>query len=92
MLPAVLLQGREVHLPLASAYSPARSVCRPNATAGYHGDAGECYVEGLGQWSPRSATAFVDAGVQAGHARNLDFNGASLEGVGAPVEERSLIR
>ena len=55
---------------------------RPNATAGYHGDAGECFVEGLGEWSPKSATAFVDAGVKAGHSRNLDFNGAALEGVG----------
>ncbi len=47
----------------------------------WHGDSGPLHVADLR--SPRRVSrCFVEAGVQAGHARNDDFNGARLEGVG----------
>lgn len=47
----------------------------------WHGTGGPLNVADL--QSPQCASrAFVEAGVQAGHARNDDFNGALLEGVG----------
>ncbi|NMM77283.1 GMC family oxidoreductase [Acidovorax sp. SRB_24] len=47
----------------------------------WHGTGGPLNVADLR--SPnRFAQAFVEAGVQAGHAHNRDFNGASQEGVG----------
>lgn len=47
----------------------------------YHGDDGPLYVGERPYTNPLSE-AFVNAGVQAGHARNDDFNGAEQEGVG----------
>ena len=47
----------------------------------FHGAGGPLNVADLR--SPHAASlAFVEAGVQAGHARNPDFNGASQDGVG----------
>lgn len=46
-----------------------------------HGDAGPLSVSDLRHHNPLSA-AFLDAAVQAGHARNDDFNGAAQLGVG----------
>ncbi|MNQ18590.1 Alcohol dehydrogenase [acceptor] [compost metagenome] len=46
----------------------------------YHGKDGEMYV---GQIEAHAAThAFIEAGQQAGHRYNADFNGAEQEGVG----------
>ncbi|WP_287964209.1 choline dehydrogenase [Diaphorobacter sp.] len=47
----------------------------------WHGTGGPLNVADL-QSPQRASRAFVEAGVQAGHARNDDFNGAQLEGVG----------
>lgn len=47
----------------------------------WHGTGGPLNVADL-QSPQRASRAFVEAGVQAGHARNGDFNGASCEGVG----------
>jgi len=47
----------------------------------WHGTGGPLNVKDLSDPNP-FAQAFVEAGVQAGHARNPDFNGASQEGVG----------
>jgi len=47
----------------------------------FHGTGGPLNVADLRSPHPASL-AFVEAGVQAGHARNCDFNGASQEGVG----------
>ncbi|MGB4074086.1 GMC family oxidoreductase [Pseudomonas sp.] len=45
-----------------------------------HGEDGELYV---GQIEAHAAThAFIEAGQQAGHRHNADFNGAEQEGVG----------
>jgi len=46
-----------------------------------HGTGGPLNVADVRSPNPVSL-AFVDAGVQAGHARNADFNGASQSGVG----------
>lgn len=47
----------------------------------FHGTGGPLNVAELR--SPHAASlAFVEAGVQAGHPRNADFNGATQEGVG----------
>jgi choline dehydrogenase-like flavoprotein len=47
----------------------------------FHGTGGPLNVAEVR--SPQSVTlAFVEAGLQAGHPRNADFNGASQEGVG----------
>lgn len=47
----------------------------------WHGTGGPLNVTDLRSPNPL-AHAFVEAGVQAGHARNPDFNGERLEGVG----------
>ena len=47
----------------------------------WHGSSGPLNVADLRSPNPFSQV-FVDAGVQAGHAHNPDFNGASQEGVG----------
>lgn len=47
----------------------------------WHGTDGPLNVADL-QSPQRASRAFVEAGVQAGHPRNDDFNGAQLEGVG----------
>ncbi|OFZ98406.1 MAG: glucose-methanol-choline oxidoreductase [Betaproteobacteria bacterium RIFCSPLOWO2_02_67_12] len=47
----------------------------------YHGGGGPLNVADVRSPNPASH-AFVEAGVQAGHARNRDFNGASQDGVG----------
>jgi choline dehydrogenase-like flavoprotein len=47
----------------------------------FHGSGGPLNVAELRSPNPASL-AFVEAGVQAGHARNPDFNGASQAGVG----------
>ena len=47
----------------------------------WHGTGGPLNVMDLRAPNPFSRT-FVEAGVQAGHAHNTDFNGASQEGVG----------
>ena len=46
-----------------------------------HGDEGPLYVSDLRHTNPLSH-AFVDAGVQAGFARNADFNGPTQAGFG----------
>lgn len=48
----------------------------------YHGDAGELCVSDLRNDHPYCA-AWIEAGVEAGHGRNPDFNGARAEGLGA---------
>ncbi|MBY4598557.1 GMC family oxidoreductase [Ottowia caeni] len=47
----------------------------------FHGTGGPLNVKDLSDPNPFSE-AFVEAGVQAGYARNDDFNGAQQEGVG----------
>src|SRR5262249_8511154 len=47
----------------------------------YHGAGGPLNVAEVREPGIYSR-AFVEAGVQAGHARNQDFNGASMDGVG----------
>ncbi len=47
----------------------------------YHGAGGELDVQRLAQANPL-ADAFVNAAVEAGHARNEDFNGAQQDGFG----------
>ncbi len=47
----------------------------------WHGTQGELSVQRLTTGNPL-AQAFVDAGVQAGHARNDDFNGPQQDGFG----------
>ncbi|RRH81941.1 choline dehydrogenase [Variovorax beijingensis] len=48
----------------------------------YHGGSGELCVSDLRNEHPYCA-AWIEAGVQAGHGRNPDFNGARTEGLGA---------
>ncbi|WP_418321486.1 GMC family oxidoreductase [Piscinibacter sakaiensis] len=48
----------------------------------YHGDQGELCVSELRNDHPCCA-AWVEAGVQAGHGRNPDFNGERTEGLGS---------
>ncbi len=48
----------------------------------YHGGSGELNVSDLRNDHPY-CDAWVEAGVEAGHARNADFNGARSDGVGA---------
>ena len=47
----------------------------------FHGTGGPLNVKDLSDPNP-FALAFVEAGVQAGHVHNPDFNGASQQGVG----------
>jgi choline dehydrogenase len=48
----------------------------------YHGDAGELCVSDLRNDHPY-CEAWIQAGLEAGHGRNPDFNGARTEGLGA---------
>jgi choline dehydrogenase len=48
----------------------------------YHGASGELCVSDLRNDHPY-CSAWIEAGVQAGHGRNPDFNGARTEGLGA---------
>jgi choline dehydrogenase len=48
----------------------------------YHGASGELCVSDLRNDHPY-CDAWIEAGVQAGHGRNPDFNGARAEGLGA---------
>ena len=58
----------------------------------YHGAGGELDVQRLAQANPL-ADAFVQAAVQAGHARNEDFNGAQQDGFGLfDLNRRSGVR
>jgi len=47
----------------------------------FHGSSGPLHVASPNHRNPLSE-AFVKAGVQAGYARNIDFNGAKQQGVG----------
>lgn len=51
------------------------------ASAAWHGRDGELHVQRPAESNPL-AHAFVEAAVEAGHARNDDFNGASQDGFG----------
>ena len=48
---------------------------------GFHGSEGELDVQRVAEPNPL-ARAFVDSAVEAGHARNDDFNGAQQDGFG----------
>lgn len=58
-----------------------RSERNQRGASALHGDAGPLYVSDLRYTNPLSQ-AFIEAGVQAGHARNDDFNGAEQQGFG----------
>lgn len=58
-----------------------KSECQQRGADGFHGDSGTMQVVDTNFHFPAS-TAFVEACVQAGFARNDDFNGASQEGCG----------
>ena len=53
----------------------------PGGDPAVRGDGGPVHVKEVTERNPL-ADAFVDAGVQAGHARNPDYNGADQEGFG----------
>jgi len=55
--------------------------CNSRGGDALHGDAGPLHVSDLRYVNPLSH-AFVDAGVQAGHPHNADFNGPNQVGVG----------
>jgi len=55
--------------------------CNSRGGDALHGDAGPLHVSDLRYVNPLSH-AFVDAGVQAGHPHNADFNGPTQVGVG----------
>jgi len=55
--------------------------CNSRGGDALHGDAGPLHVSDLRHVNPLSR-AFVDAGVQAGHPHNADFNGPTQVGVG----------
>jgi len=55
--------------------------CNSRGSDALHGDAGPLHVSDLRHVNPLSH-AFVDAGVQAGHPHNADFNGPTQVGVG----------
>jgi len=55
--------------------------CNSRGGDALHGDAGPLHVSDLRHVNPLSH-AFVDAGVQAGHPHNADFNGPTQVGVG----------
>ena len=57
------------------------SECNSRGGDALHGDAGPLHVSDLRHVNPLSH-AFIEAGVQAGHARNHDFNGCRQVGVG----------
>lgn len=58
-----------------------KAECNTRGADALHGASGPLHVSDLCDPNPL-AQAFVRAGVQAGHAHNRDFNGASQEGVG----------
>ena len=58
-----------------------KSECNTRGADALHGGSGPLHVSDLRDPNPL-AQAFVQAGVQAGHAHNTDFNGLSQEGVG----------
>ncbi|MEG0936946.1 MAG: choline dehydrogenase [Comamonas sp.] len=58
-----------------------KSECNTRGADGLHGGSGPLHVSDLRDPNPL-AQAFVQAGVQAGHAHNTDFNGLNQEGVG----------
>ncbi|WP_312346848.1 choline dehydrogenase [Stenotrophomonas acidaminiphila] len=55
--------------------------CNSRGSDALHGHAGPLHVSDLRHVNPLSH-AFVDAGVQAGHPHNADFNGPTQVGVG----------
>ena len=57
------------------------SECNDRGGDALHGDAGPLHVSDLRHVNPLSH-AFIEAGVQAGHAHNHDFNGGQQLGVG----------
>jgi choline dehydrogenase-like flavoprotein len=54
---------------------------REHGNTGYHGTEGELDVQRPASFNPLSE-AFVEAAIQAGHARNDDFNGPVQDGFG----------
>lgn len=58
-----------------------KAECNTRGADALHGASGPLHVSDLCDPNPL-AQAFVRAGVQAGHAHNLDFNGTAQEGVG----------
>lgn len=58
-----------------------KSECNTRGADVLHGGSGPLHVSDLRDPNPL-AQAFVQAGVQAGHAHNTDFNGLNQEGVG----------
>ena len=58
-----------------------KSECNTRGADALHGASGPLHVDDLRDPNPL-AQAFVQAGVQAGHLHNADFNGADQEGVG----------
>ncbi len=58
-----------------------KSECNTRGADALHGGSGPLHVSDLRDPNPL-AQAFVQAGVQAGHAHNTDFNGLNQEGVG----------
>ncbi|RGE45801.1 choline dehydrogenase [Comamonas testosteroni] len=58
-----------------------KSECNTRGADAVHGGSGPLHVSDLRDPNPL-AQAFVQAGVQAGHVHNRDFNGPSQEGVG----------
>ncbi|QXZ09237.1 choline dehydrogenase [Comamonas sp. Y33R10-2] len=58
-----------------------KAECNSKGADAWHGGSGPLHVSDLRDPNPL-AQAFVQAGVQAGHVHNLDFNGPSQEGVG----------
>ncbi|MGB3391818.1 MAG: choline dehydrogenase [Stenotrophomonas sp.] len=57
------------------------SECNSRGGDALHGDTGPLHVSDLRHVNPLSH-AFIEAGVQAGHAHNADFNGSVHAGVG----------
>ncbi len=57
------------------------SECNTRGGDALHGDAGPLHVSDLRHVNPLSHT-FIEAGMQAGHAHNADFNGPVHVGVG----------
>lgn len=58
-----------------------KAECNTRGADALHGGLGPLHISDLCDSNPL-AQAFVRAGVQAGHAHNRDFNGASQDGVG----------
>ena len=58
-----------------------KSECFQGGASDFHGNSGELGVSELRNDHP-CCNAWIEAGVQAGHGRNPDFNGARTEGLG----------